>query len=126
MSAPEDDPISLVDRHRSACLRDVGLDGYMAAVCVSERGEDVLVLVSRQVLAAGPSHAGDNVPAHERTGRLPGVVRERIWGDALRCGRTRSDGQPCRHRVKERGQTCRAHAGMAASPPRRGDEEVRA
>jgi hypothetical protein len=50
------------------------------------------------------------VPAHEKPGRLPRAIREKIWGaDAFRCGRPRYDGKPCRHQVAEPGQTCAAH-----------------
>jgi hypothetical protein len=103
------DRFSLLDHDRSACLCDVGLPGYVAAVCVASSGEDRLWLVSETELGAQHARCGRAEQPHEMLGRLPQAVRERIWGDSLRCGRARSNGQPCRQRVKQPGQTCAAH-----------------
>lgn len=106
---------SVVDWQRTACLCNNGAPDLVAAVCVTPTGGEALWLVSRTELDSDdPTHGSPNQP-HERAGRLPRHIRERIWGDELRCGRTRYDGQPCRHRVKEPGQTCRAHAAVGAS-----------
>jgi hypothetical protein len=109
MSGQSDDRFSLLDRARSACLCDVGLPDYVAAVCVDVDGADRLWLVSETELEAEYARCGRADQPHEKLGRLPHAVRERIWGDTLRCGRPRSNGQPCRQRVKEPGQTCAAH-----------------
>lgn len=114
----------LIDDHRSACLGDVGAPDYLAAVCVTADGEDALWLVNRAELDSDRPAYGNPAQPHEKVGRLPGHVRERIWGDALRCGRPRYDGQPCRHRVKEPGDTCRAHSPEAQHHPGRTTEQA--
>jgi hypothetical protein len=101
---------SLVDNERSACLWDVGAPDFVAAVCVTPDGEDVLWLVSKTELDAEHPRCGRAEQPHEKLGRLPHTVRERIWGDSLRCGRPTAAGKPCRHRVKEPGQICDMHA----------------
>ena len=102
---------ALVDWRRAACLCDAGAPDLVMAVCVTAGGGDVLWLVRPSMLSSENDPAcGDPGQPHEQIGRLPAHIRDRIWGDALRCGRPRFDGQPCRHRVKEPGQTCRAHA----------------
>jgi hypothetical protein len=101
---------ALIDYERSACLCDVGAPGYAIAVCVNDDGSDALWLVSVSELdSARPVH-GDANQRHERVGRLPQNVRDRIWGDDLRCGRPRSKtGEPCRARVSEPGEACGVH-----------------
>jgi hypothetical protein len=106
---------SLIDWERSACLCHAGAPDCMAAVCVTEDGETVLWLVSATELGADQPRAGNPNQPHEKLGRLPQSVRDRIWGDSLRCGRPRSNGQPCRTRVNEPGQVCSFHQGLA--PP---------
>ena len=102
---------SLIDHTQSACLCDSGLPGYVAAVLVASDGCQDLVLVDRELVGDGRTTYNHTTPAapHERLGPLPHEVRERIWGDILRCGRARCDGQPCRQRVKEPGQSCAVH-----------------
>lgn len=107
---PVTPPGSIIDPHRLACLCGAGAPDLIAAVCVTPGGGDELWLVSRSALCVEHPECGNPEQLHEQTGRLPATVRERIWGEALRCGRPRSDGQPCRHRVKEPGQRCRKHA----------------
>jgi hypothetical protein len=102
---------SLIDHERSACLCDAGAPDYLAAVCVNPDGQDVLWLVFKTELDAEHPRQGKANQLHEYTGRLPQVVRDRIWGDSLRCGRPRWDGKPCRQRVKEPGQPCSTHGG---------------
>ncbi|QZT60935.1 hypothetical protein [Mycolicibacterium austroafricanum] len=98
-----------IDSRRAACLCDVGAPNYVAAVCITDDGDEALWLVHKDELDSdNPAHGHADQP-HERLGRLPLRWRERVWGDDLRCGRPRANGQPCRHRVKERGQSCAAH-----------------
>ncbi|BDB42840.1 MULTISPECIES: hypothetical protein [Mycobacterium] len=110
-----DRPGSLIDYERSACLCDVGAPDYLAAVCVTNAGDEVLWLVSKTALAGGRAQHGDPSQPHEGLGRLPATMRERIWGDSLRCGRPTSAGQPCRQRVKEPGLACGLHTAKAAT-----------
>jgi hypothetical protein len=100
---------SLIDDERSACLCDVGAPDYVAAVCVTPDGEDLLWLVSKTELDAEQPRCGKAAQPHEKLGRLPQTVRDRIWGDMLRCGRLRHNGQPCRRRVSTPGRACDAH-----------------
>ncbi|HTX95222.1 MAG TPA: hypothetical protein VME67_10465 [Mycobacterium sp.] len=102
---------SLIDYDRSACLCDVGLPEYAAAVCITPDGEDVLWLISKTELAAEDTRCGTAKQHHEGLGRLPQAVRDRIWGDQLRCGRPTASGRPCRHRVAQPGRTCAHHRG---------------
>ncbi|ORA13575.1 hypothetical protein [Mycobacterium asiaticum] len=106
---------SLIDYERAVCLCDVGAPDYLAAVCVTGAGDEVLWLVSRTALVEEHAQCGNPSQLHERLGRLPASVRERIWGDSLRCGRPTSAGQPCRQRVKEPGQACGLHTAKAAT-----------
>lgn len=101
------------DWDRSACLCGVGAPDLVAAVCVTETGDTSLWLISQRAYADPAdldSVGGLVVPSHERTGRLPGHVRDKLFGDALRCGAARSNGEPCRHRVAEPGRHCVAHS----------------
>jgi hypothetical protein len=113
--AMSEHPGSLIDYERSACLCDAGAPEYLAAVCVTPTGDDVLWLVSQAALYEKHRRAGNPLQQHERLGRLPASVRDRIWGNSLRCGRPTSSGQPCRQRVKEPGQACGLHAARAAA-----------
>lgn len=101
-----------VDWDRAAFLCRAGAPDFVAAVCIHETGEETLWLVSLPVLdgeAQGLSGDADSAK-HEGLGRLPVHIRDRIWGDALRCGRPRSNGLPCRARVGEPGAACCVHA----------------
>jgi hypothetical protein len=100
---------SLIDHDRTACLCDVGAPDYLAAVCVTPDGEDVLWLVCKTELDAEDPRCGNANQRHEQLGRLPQTVRDRIWGDALRCGRPTATGKPCRQRVAEPGRSCGVH-----------------
>lgn len=105
---------SLIDHERSACLADVGAAGYLAAVCITPTGDDVLWLVCcKELHNERPAHGEPDQP-HEKLGRLPGNVRDRVWGDAILCGHPRRNGLLCRHRVKEPGQACGFHSARAA------------
>lgn len=103
---------SVIDPRRSSCLRDVGASDYLAAVCVNPEGCDELWLISRTQLATEHPECGDPVQPHETIGRLPVRIRDRIWGDDLRCGWPRRNGRPCRHRVKSPGDVCNGHAAQ--------------
>jgi len=74
---------SVIDPERSACLCDVGAPDYVAAVCVTPDGDDVLWLVSKSDLDTEDPVYGDANQRHEKLGRLPQVVRERIWPGSL-------------------------------------------
>ena len=100
----------LVDWRRATCLCDVGAPDYVATVAVGVNGELTLWLVRKELLGqAGADHGNEN-PPHEKLGRLPQAVRDRIWGDSLRCGRPTSSGRPCRIRVANPGDPCGTHA----------------
>jgi hypothetical protein len=99
----------LIDPQHTMCLCDVGAPAYVVAVAVDANGEQTFWLARKDLIGcAGADHGNEN-PPHEKLGRLAQSIRERIWGDALRCGRPRYDGQPCRQRVAEPGQSCAAH-----------------
>ena len=104
---------SLVDDQRSASLCDCGSPGYMAAVCINPNGDEAFWLVSLDENVECP-RSGNAEQPHEKVGRLPGHLQERIWGDAIRCGHPRRNGVPCRHRVREPGQVCGFHSTRAA------------
>ncbi|WP_019969341.1 hypothetical protein [Mycobacterium sp. 141] len=105
-----DDPRPIVDVARAVHLCDVGMPGYLLAPCVATDGIDQIWIVDTACLA--DNNHRPPPPAHELIGRLPAVVRDRIWGDELRCGRPTSTGRPCRQRVKNPGGTCRRHAHL--------------
>lgn len=106
------DHLVLVDTARSVRLCDVGMPGYTLAACVAADGSDQFWLVAATANASNPRrNAG--YQRHELVGRLPGYMRDRIWGSQLRCGRETSTGSPCRHRVKNPGDTCSLHARPA-------------
>lgn len=101
-----------IDRGRTACLSCAGEPNYFAAVCINESGDEALWLINVEVLAgygADDATHGDARQDHEQLGRLPWQIRDRIWGDGLRCGRLRANGQPCRQRVAEPGRACGVH-----------------
>jgi hypothetical protein len=101
---------SLIDHDRAVCLCDVGAPDYLAAVCITSDGDDALWLVSKTELDAENPRCGNANQRHEKLGQLPVAVRERIWGDSLRCGRPTHAGRPCRIRVGTPGDPCGTHA----------------
>lgn len=108
------DGSALVDWERSACLCEVGLAGYVLALSVTSDGENVAWLVCDAELLNGDKAAFGNADQpHEKLGRLPAAIRERILR-APRCGRPTRAGTPCRQRVKATGEPCGLHAAGAA------------
>jgi hypothetical protein len=116
MAPHDDDHGPIVDPQRSTCLCDAGAPDYVAAVCVTPDGEDVLWLVSKSELHAEHPRCGVAQQRHEQLGRLPQWIRERVWGELLRCGRPRGNGQPCRSRVLIPGRPCSFHSQGEAEP----------
>lgn len=103
--------MALVDRDRSACLFDVGLPGYTAAVCVTRAGEDVLWLVSEEHLNVENSPHGNPDQRHERVGPLPRDLWHRL---AQRCaGLTRRGARCGVLLIGPVGAVCVAHAAEA-------------
>lgn len=47
-------------------------------------------------------------PEHEKTGRLPAGLLQRVYAAPVRCGASRADGQPCRNVVPRLGR-CHHH-----------------
>lgn len=97
------------------CLCDVGAPDYIVAVVIDANGDQTLWLARADLVGCDNVDHGDEQPAHEKLGRLPRAIRERIWGDELRCGRPRSNGKLCKHRVKEPGQSCGTHCDDGVS-----------
>lgn len=111
----------MIDWERSTCLCDAGEPDYVAAVCVTDSGDDVLLLVHVPSLDSEHSQHGNPNQQHERLGPLPRRVYDRIWSahyddDGARCGRPRADGQPCRQRVSEPGAACCFHSDSGVRP----------
>lgn len=104
----DDHSAVIIDARRLACLCDVGAPNYSAAVCVTATGDEVLWLVSRSELdSEHPAHGDANQP-HEKLGRLPAGIRERV-SPAPRCGRPTAAGRPCRMKVANHGEACDVH-----------------
>jgi hypothetical protein len=99
----------LVDPHRTVCLCDVGNRDYILTISVDADGNDKFWLCRKDLLGDQDADIGDPDPRHEQLGRLPQHVRDRIWGDRLKCGRPRGDGLPCRQRVTVPGRSCWVH-----------------
>jgi hypothetical protein len=110
MSADELDRFTFVDVERSACLCDVGLIGYTAALCVTADGEDKAWLVNDAVLNVANAPHGSADHAHEQLGPLPAHWRHMVALAPYRCGRPRADGRPCRQAVRGPGRTCGWHS----------------
>lgn len=104
---------SLIDYERAASLCGAGQHEYFAAVCVADDGTELLWLVSKSELASDHPRAGDPNQPHEKLGRLPREVRERLW---LRCGQPCQKGRPCRARVGRPGAACHHHRDSPVSP----------
>ena len=100
---------AIIDHWRSIPLGDAGLPNHILAPCVATDGSDQIWVIA----------AGRNIttpirgypPQHELTGRLPGYLRDKIWGSQLRCGRPTVTGLACRLRVKNPGDVCKFHRG---------------
>lgn len=101
-----------VDPARMACLCKHGAPGFVVVVAVEPDGEESLWMCREELLGLDGVDHGNPYPRHELVGRLPRDVRERIWDDQLRCGRPRSNGQPCRHKIAEPGGACGLHRGQ--------------
>jgi hypothetical protein len=99
----------IIDPDRTVCLCDVGDTEHLATVSVDPDGNETYWLAHRELLGEPADHGNEN-PYHEKPGRLPQVIRDRIWGDALRCGRPTCSGRPCRIRVASPGDPCGTHA----------------
>lgn len=99
---------AIPDRGSSAQLDN----GYMAAWCIAPDGEPwpwlVADLCPRCDTAATHGSRND-VPTHERTGRLPRTMREAL-GMVHHCGAPTRYGSPCRQVVREPGAQCGTHA----------------
>jgi hypothetical protein len=108
---------SAIDYHRASCLCDVGAPDLVAAVCVTPDGDDALWLISKAELGEANPRCGNGNQPHERLGLLPRTVRDRIWGDLLRCDRPCRSGRPCRNRVAEPGQGCGWHCHYPKGGP---------
>jgi len=112
------DPLNntdLVDLDHAACLCDVGLPGYVAAVAVDSDGEAHLLLaewgsVGDEAKRYDPLTA--QAP-HEQTGPLPIEYVHRITISRRqrghRCGRLTKAGRPCRIAVRRPGDACGLH-----------------
>ncbi|OBA97018.1 hypothetical protein A5666_27100 [Mycolicibacterium fortuitum] len=106
---------ALVDWDRSTCLCDVGLAGYVLALCVTTDGEHMAWLVDKAELANGENAAcGDAHQPHEQLGPLTAAMLERV-SPTPRCGRPRIDGRPCRQAVKVAGRSCAWHSERAST-----------
>jgi hypothetical protein len=109
---PHDKPGALVDWDRSACLCDVGLPGYAAAVCVTRNGTDVLWLIDSDELDTEHPRCGNPDQPHECLGPLPLEYVQRLTiahRRGYRCGRRTRSGTVCRMRVSQPGAACEWH-----------------
>lgn len=104
-------PGALIDYERTACLCSAGRPDYLAAVCVTASGNEVLWLVSVNELDAEHPRRGNGDQPHEQLGPLPieFVRRFTISRRTHRCGRPTQAGRPCRIRVPAGGQACERH-----------------
>jgi hypothetical protein len=101
--------VRLIGSRRSTCLCDVGATHYVATVTVDRDGNETFWLARKDLLGRPDADHGNENPPHERLGRLPQAIREKVWGDALLCGRPTATGRPCRQRVAEPSQSCGVH-----------------
>lgn len=116
MAGNEFDGLSLVDWDRSACLCDVGAQGYSVAVAVTSDGCDALWIVDEAELHAEDPRCGNARQLHEQLGPLPAAFRERIW-PTPRCGRsTKGTGRPCQIVVSAPGEACGLHSEPRPAP----------
>jgi hypothetical protein len=105
-----DEHKALMDMERTAFLYDVGAPDHAATIAVDAAGNERLWVVDLEQLNDADADVGNANQRHERLGRLPQAVRDRIWGDSLRCGRPTCSGRPCRIRVANPGDPCGTHA----------------
>lgn len=115
-------PRLVLDRQRCTYLGDVGAPGCSVGMTlvVDESGlyDGIEVAVLHQ---PGATKVHDVLCAgapHEQLGPLPAEWRVRVHGEmAFRCGRRRSDGQPCRAQVRHHGEACCWHRDQTEQPP---------
>lgn len=100
---------AIVDDNRSVCLCDAGQPGYVAAVCVTDDGQEALWLVNSAELEAERQRCGSADQPHEQLGALPAIWRHRVALAPLRCGRATKVGRPCRTPVAIPGASCARH-----------------
>jgi len=107
-----------IDPRRTVCLCDVGGDpDYIATVTVAADGSETLWLAHEESIGRNDIDHGNENPSHEKLGRLPKAIRDRIWGEALLCGRLLRTGRPCRMRVAEPGGSCPQHQDLPIATP---------
>jgi hypothetical protein len=113
------DNLSYIDERASACLCDVGMPGYVAAVLVAGDGRQDLVLVDEELIGDAQHAYNHTTPeaVYDQLGPLPleFVRRITVSSRAHRCGRpTKTTGRPCRIEVSRRGEPCGLHRQQAA------------
>jgi hypothetical protein len=106
--------VRLIDWRQTTCLCDVGAPDYVATVTVDRNGNETFWLARKDLLGRPDADHGNENPPHEKLGRLPPLIRDRIWGDSLRCGRPTAAGKPCRTQVASPGEACYWHREGAA------------
>jgi hypothetical protein len=85
-------------------------DGFHAVEAVTPDGERTYWILNPDGVDAEPA----TIPAHERLGPLPVVIRGRVW--TYRCGEPTQAGGPCRTPVPRAGLTCARHRTKAKEP----------
>jgi hypothetical protein len=89
---------SYIDNRASACLCDVGLPSYVAAVLVAGDGRQDLVLVDQELIGDGQHTYNHTTPeaAHDQLGPLPleFVRRITVSSRVHRCGRRTKTARP--------------------------------
>lgn len=102
-----DDRWKLLDPATRIDLDDVGLPGHELAESIDADGHrDYWLILTAGLDAAGTDHGATRPPRHEGTKSLPHDLRDLF---AHRCGRPRTDGQPCRQIVRHRDDACPWH-----------------
>jgi hypothetical protein len=105
---------SYIDERASACLCDVGLPGYVAAVLVAADGRQDLVLVDEELIGDERHAYNRTTPeaVHDQLGELPIEYVRRITISRRRthrCGRRTKSGAPCQTPVTRAGDACSWH-----------------
>ncbi|MDQ4490715.1 hypothetical protein RBS60_10950 [Sinomonas sp. ASV486] len=80
---------------------------YRIAECVNHLGEASYWILDTE----GPSEVTVQIPTHERLGKLPRDIRDRL---GLLCGAQTHSGAPCRARVNAFGTHCPRHSSKPA------------